>query len=161
MNDYDRREGPVDYNRSYTPPSVPQELAPAPLRWAYWVLIVAAVIMLCAGLVGFFGTGAEPVTEEPGAVKFNRYLIAGTNVIGTIIFSLTAPQLAQGSKIGRRVITATSCVVLFVIVAGYLIGVSGFFLILIPIFIATALVMMFRPSANAYIAEKAGDPSLD
>ncbi|MEY8577059.1 hypothetical protein AALI21_01950 [Corynebacteriaceae bacterium 6-324] len=160
MADYDRQQGPVDYNRKYTPPRVPQEVSPGPLRWAYWILVVAAVVMLCAGFIGIFGTGAEPV-EEPGAVKFNRYLLAGTNIIGAIVFSLVSPQLAQGSKLARRIITGTAVVVLFVVVAGFLIGVSGFFLIIIPVLLAAALLMMFRPSSNDYIAKKAGDPTWD
>ena len=161
MNEYDRQQGPVDYNRKYKAPRIPQETSPASLRWAYWVLVVAAVVMLCAGFIGIFGTGGEPEIEEPGAVKFNRYLIAGTNIIGAIIFSLFSPQLAQGSKVARRVITATAAVALFVIVAGFLIGVSGFFLVIIPILIAVAMVLMFRPAANDYISKKSGGPTWD
>ena len=67
MDNYDRRQGPVDYNRSYTPPRVPQEASPASLRWAYWALVAAAVVMLCAGLFGIFENGPEAGTDEPGA----------------------------------------------------------------------------------------------
>lgn len=161
MNDYDRQQGPVDYNRKYTAPRIPQETSPSSLRWSYWILVVAAVVMLCAGFIGIFGTGSEPAIEEPGAVTFNRYLIAGTNIVGAILFSLFSPQLAQGSKIARRVITVTAAVVLFVIVAGFLIGVSGFFLVIIPVLVAAALLMMFRPASNDYISKKAGDPTWD
>lgn len=161
MDDYDRWQGPVDYNRSYIPPRAPHEISPASLRWAYWVLVIAAVVMLCAGLFGIFESGPHAGVEEPSAVKFNRYLIAGINIAGAVVFSVTAPQLAQGSKVGRRVITGTAAVVLFVIVAGFVIGVSGFFLVLIPVFIAAALLLMFRPAANDFIAKKAGDPTWD
>ena len=139
MDDFDRRQGPVDYNRGYTPPRIPHEVSPASLRWAYWILVVAAVVMLCAGLFGIFGTGAEPVVEEP----------------------VTSPQLAQGSKLARRIITVTAAVVLFVIVAGFLIGVSGFFLVVIPVLVAAGLLLMFRPASNDFIAKKAGDPNWD
>lgn len=161
MDDFDRRQGPVDYNRGYTPPRIPHKVSPASLRWAYWILVVAAVVMLCAGLFGIFGTGAEPVVEEPGPVKFNRYLIAGINIVGAIIISVTSPQLAQGSKLARRIITVTAAVVLFVIVAGFLIGVSGFFLVVIPVLVAAGLLLMFRPASNDFIAKKAGDPNWD
>lgn len=161
MDDYDRRQGPVDYNRAYTPPRVPQEASPASLRWAYWALVAAAVVMLCAGLFGIFENGPESGMDEPGAVKFNRYLIAGVNIVGAIVFSVISPQLAQGSKLGRRIITVTAAIVLFIIVAGFLIGVSGFFLVIIPVLIAIALLLMFRPAANDFIAKKAGSPTWD
>ena len=94
-------------------------------------------------------------------MKFNRYWIAGVNIVGAIIFSVISPQLAQGSKLGRRIITVTAAIVLFIIVAGFLIGVSGFFLVIIPVLIAIALLLMFRPAANDFIAKKAGSPTWD
>ena len=59
------RPGPRDYNRAARNTLAKEGLDvwPRPLRWAYWVLVVSAVIMLVSGMVGIFGSGgpqAEP-----------------------------------------------------------------------------------------------------
>ena len=105
------RPGPRDYNRAARNTSAKESLDawPRPLRWAYWVLVVSAVIMLVSGMVGIFGSGgpqAEPQNAQVAEyLHSNRLFVAVTNSVGAILLALFAAQLAGGSKWARRIIT--------------------------------------------------------
>ena len=63
-----------DYNRAARNSSAKENLDawPRQLRWAYWVLVVSAVIMLVSGMVGIFGSGGPQV--EPQNAQVAEYL---------------------------------------------------------------------------------------
>ena len=99
------RPGPRDYNRAARNTSASQNLDawPRPLRWAYWVLVVSAVLMLVSGLVGIFGSGGPQVEpQNPQVAEYlhsNRLFVAVTNTVGAVVLALFAAQLASGSKL--------------------------------------------------------------
>ena len=65
MND---RPGPADYNRRPRRPKRQGEQDfstwPSQLRISYWVFVVAAVVMLTAGMVGLFGSYGSVTNPE-------------------------------------------------------------------------------------------------
>lgn len=98
--DKNYRPGPRDYNRPVHNITQDQDLStwPHPLRWAYWVLVVAAVIMLVSGMVGIFGGGGVQVEPSDSRiaeyVRSNRLFVSAFNIIGAIILALFSAQLA-------------------------------------------------------------------
>lgn len=152
------RPGPIDYNRAgRRAPKLGGPLSsPASLRWAYWIVVVAAIVMLTTGFVGFFGLGETGASaSESDVARVNRWFVAGTNVAASVILALTSASLANGSRLARRVIAVAIVISLFVNVAALVLGLVGLVLVIIPVLLAFALLFMFRPEANEFIAEKA------
>ena len=154
------RPGPRDYNRAARNSSANQNLDawPRPLRWAYWVLVVSAVLMLVSGMVGIFGSGGPEVEPSNAQVAeylhSNRLFVAVTNIIGAILLALFAAQLAGGSKWSRRIITAVIAFALFNNIAALALGIGGLGLLIIPIALIIALALVFQPQSTRFI--KAG-----
>ena len=142
------RPGPRDYNRAARNTSAKENLDawPRPLRWAYWVLVVSAVIMLVSGMVGIFGSGGPQVEPQNAQVAeylhSNRLFVAVTNAVGAILLALFAAQLAGGSKWARRIITALA------------LGIGGLGLLIIPITLIVALALLFQPQSNRFIKDR-------
>ena len=151
------RPGPRDYNRAARNSSANQNFDawPRPLRWAYWVLVVSAVLMLVSGMVVIFGSG-EPQVEPSNAqvaeyLHSNRLFVAVTNIIGAILLALFAAQLAGGSKWARRIITAVIAFALFTNIAALALGIGGLGLLIIPIALIIALALVFQPQSTRFI----------
>ena len=151
------RPGPRDYNRAARNSSANQNFDawPRPLRWAYWVLVVSAVLMLVSGMVVIFGSG-EPQVEPSNAqvaeyLHSNRLFVAVTNIIGAILLALFAAQLAGGSKWSRRIITAVIAFALFTNIAALALGIGGLGLLIIPIALIIALALLFQPQSTRFI----------
>ena len=154
------RPGPRDYNRAARNSSANQNLDmwPRPLRWAYWVLVVSAVIMLVSGMVGIFGSGgpqAEPQNAQVAEyLHSNRLFVAVTNAVGAILLALFAAQLAAGSKWARRIITVVIAFALFTNIAALALGIGGLGLLIIPITLLVALALLFQPQSNRFIKDR-------
>ncbi len=159
------RPGPIDYNRSASSrkAAVSESGAgdqwPKPLQWAYYILMLACVLMLVASFMGFFGTGnpAEKPTEVSEGWQYfsrNKAYVAGANLIGAIVIGVLSPQLAQRSRISRRILVAAIALLAFVNIAAVLIGVGGLFLLLIVVLTVSAGLMMYRPASNRFIRAK-------
>ena len=147
--DKNQRPGPRDYNRPVQNITQEQDLSvwPRPLQWAYWVLVVAAVIMLVSGMVGIFGGGGEQMDPSDSRVaeyvRSNRLFVAVFNIIGAIILALFSAQLANGSKWARRFN-----------IAALALGISGLGLLVIAVTLLIAVVLLFRPQSNRFIAHR-------
>ncbi|MDY3128071.1 MAG: hypothetical protein SOW59_08135 [Corynebacterium sp.] len=161
MNDDNQRPGPIDYNRRRKAPPVGGQQLPRALRWAYWLFIAVSICMVCAGLVGIFGLGVQPEIAQPGPVRFNTLLVAWTNIVLAVVFSLFAPQVPSGSRFVRRLITGAVIVALFMNIAAFLIGIAGLVLIVIPVLLALCLLFMYRPEVNDFLAQQSGQPRWD
>ena len=154
------RPGPRDYNRAARNTSAKESVDawPRPLRWAYWVLVVSAVIMLVSGMVGIFGSGGPQVEPQNAQVAeylhSNRLFVAVTNAVGAILLALFAAQLASGSKWARRIITAVIAFALFTNIAALALGIGGLGLLIIPITLIVALALLFQPQSNRFIKDR-------
>ena len=154
------RPGPRDYNRAARNTSAKENLDawPRQLRWAYWVLVVSAVIMLVSGMVGIFGSGGPQVEPQNAQVAeylhSNRLFVAVTNAVGAILLALFAAQLASGSKWARRIITAVIAFALFTNIAALALGIGGIGLLIIPITLIVALALLFQPQSNRFIKDR-------
>lgn len=157
------RPGPYDYNRRGHPgggkgPGFGLAASPAPLAWAYWILIAAAIILLTSGLVGLFGTGAAQPTDIPAEqaeyLRSNRRFLAIANTIAAIVLGCVVPQMANGSRWGRRIAAAVMGIAAFLNIAAIALQVGGMFLLIIPVLLAIAAWLMFRPSANQFLRER-------
>lgn len=154
------RPGPRDYNRAARNTSAKESLDawPRPLRWAYWVLVVSAVIMLVSGMVGIFGSGGPQVEPQNAQVAeylhSNRLFVAVTNAVGAILLALFAAQLASGSKWARRIITAVIAFALFTNIVALALGIGGLGLLIIPITLIVALALLFQPQSNRFIKDR-------
>ena len=154
------RPGPRDYNRAARNTSAKESLDawPRPLRWAYWVLVVSAVIMLVSGMVGIFGSGGPQVEPQNAQVAeylhSNRLFVAVTNAVGAILLALFAAQLAGGSKWARRIITVVIAFALFTNIAALALGIGGLGLLIIPITLLVALALLFQPQSNRFIKDR-------
>ena len=141
--------GPFDYNRASRKDSRWEgTVCPPSLRWAYWVLVAAAVVMLTSGLVAFFGG------QSAGMPAGDQLFVAVSNVVGALVIAVAAAQLSGGNKWARRVCTTAAALCIFFNVAALALGVGGIALLLIPILLAVAILLMFRPTANEFIREQ-------
>ena len=154
------RPGPRDYNRAARNTSASQNLDawPRPLRWAYWVLVVSAVIMLVSGMVGIFGGGGEQMEPSDSRiaeyVRSNRLFVSVFNIIGAILLALFSAQLANGSKWARRIISVVIAIALFFNIAALALGIGGLGLLIIAVTLLIAVVLLFRPQSNRFIAHR-------
>ncbi len=154
------RPGPRDYNRAARNTSAKENLDawPRQLRWAYWVLVVSAVIMLVSGMAGIFGSGGPQVEPQNAQVAeylhSNRLFVAVTNSVGAILLALFAAQLASGSKWARRIITAVIAFALFTNIVALALGIGGLGLLIIPITLIVALALLFQPQSNRFIKDR-------
>lgn len=150
------RPGPRDYNRPTRPAQeVDPNHAPAVLRWAYWVLVVAAIVMLTSAMVGIFGeAGSQHLPASEAVAEYlrtNRYFVAISNMVAAVIIALIAAQLTTGSRWPRRIITVVIAFTLFSNIAALALGVGGLALLFIPMLLMVALVLLYRPAANRFI----------
>lgn len=158
--DKNHRPGPRDYNRPVQHTTQDQDLSvwPRPLQWAYWVLVVAAVIMLVSGMVGIFGGGGEQMEPSDSRiaeyVRSNRLFVSVFNIIGAILLALFSAQLANGSKWARRIISVVIAIALFFNIAALALGIGGLGLLIIAVTLLIAVVLLFRPQSNRFIAHR-------
>lgn len=154
------RPGPADHNRRPRRPKKQGEQDfstwPSQLRIAYWVCVIAAIVMLTAGMVGLFGsytsvTNAQLSPEQVDYIRFNTRFAAISNVVSAVVIAACSAQLASGSIWARRIITAVSAYIMFVSIAALIAGVGGLLLLLIPIALLVAIYFLFHPDSTAFI----------
>ena len=94
--DKNQRPGPRDYNRPVQNTTQDQDLSvwPRPLQWAYWVLVVAAVIMLVSGMVGIFGGGGEQI--EPADSHIAEFV--RSNRLFVSVFNLSLIHISEPTR---------------------------------------------------------------
>ncbi|APT91826.1 hypothetical protein CPHO_01670 [Corynebacterium phocae] len=147
---------PPDYNRPAARKKAPISLDawPRPLRWAYWVFVLAAIVMTVSGLVGWFDH-PEPATGAWAEYfQNNRHFVAGANLVAAVIISVLAPQLSRAMKHARTGLAAVVFISCFFNIAAIAVGVGGLMLVVIVVLLLTATVLMYRPQANEFIRER-------
>ncbi|MDO5033110.1 tellurium resistance protein TerC [Corynebacterium sp.] len=140
-----------------TSPASGTDSQPTPLRFAYWVFVVGSVVMLTSGMVGIFGTDAYAPhlsAQQQDFLHRNTLFASVSNIVGALVISSCAAQLAGGGKWSRRVITVVSAYIMFVNIAAMAIGVGGLFLLAIPMVLMVGIFLMFRPACNEYVRER-------
>lgn len=135
---------------------------PAPLAWAYWILIAVAVVLLTSGFVGLFGTGGadtgsvDPDLSADAAAYLERNwrFVAVANTVCAVALGCLVPQMASGSQWGRRIVAGVMGLACLVNIGAIALGVGGMALLVIPVLMAVAALLMFRPAANSFVQEK-------
>lgn len=143
-----QRPGPADYNRPAAPARQEVTECPLSLRWAYWVFVVAAVVMLVSVLAAVFGP-----SDIDSFTRTNRTFVAVTNGIGAVALVFAAALLPRGSGRARILAAVVVALVSFCDVAAVAIGVGGMALVAIPVLLVAGTYLMFRPAANAFVRQ--------
>lgn len=146
---------PDDPNRRPRVSSGDPSNLPRPLAWGYYLCVVAAVIMVLAGLImltsGYSGDGG--VSQEIiDAYLRNVNFIGIFNIIAGLLIAALAAQLKTGGKVSRRVLAGVIGLALFFNIAAFAIQVGGFSHVVIVLLLIIALLMMFRADSNRYFA---------
>lgn len=146
---------PHDYNRRPAGRREPLDVSvwPKDLRWAYWVFVAAAIVMVVSALAGFFATDSSS-GEAAEFLRSNRTFVAWSNLIGAIVIAFIAPQLARPMKHARSVLAAVTGLSAFCNIAAVAIGAGGLFLIAIVIFLVAGTYLMYRPDPNVFVRER-------
>lgn len=144
---------PNDPNRRYNAPGGHQW--PGALRTAFRLLVVAAVLMLLAGMMLLaegFPDGADEAFRE--AFMRNMRVAAWSNIVLSLALGGAAAYLERGSKVARRWAAVFAAAAIFVNVAAFALKVTSWVSFVIVLLLAVALWTMFRPAVNAYVDGK-------
>ena len=149
---------PDDPNRGprRTPSAAGSDTWPAPLKWGYYVSVAAAILMVVTGMVGLannHGASPEASAEVIAAFHRNMRFIGVYNIIAGLTVAALAAQLKSGDRVFRRVLAGVFALSIFFNIAAFAIQVSGLAAVVICVLLGVAAVMIFRPDANAYMAQ--------
>lgn len=147
---------PNDPNRRYRGP-VGEEW-PASLRIGYWLLLLAAVLMLVNSFLMLRAgvpTGLDP--EISRTVVMNYRVVAWGNIILALCLTACAAYFERGSKTSRRVASVVVLLTIFLNFAGFFVGIAGFGAFVIVALLGFGVFFIFRPAANAFVDERSGD----
>lgn len=134
------------------------ETAPASLKWAYWLLIAAAVLMLATGLILLkAGVPADIAPDVRDNFRTNLRIVASGNMVLGVCLTAAASFFERGSKPARRWAAGFVLLTIFLNFAGFFVGVIGWVAFVIVVLVSFGMFAAFRPAANAYVAEKSGD----
>ncbi|WP_291313279.1 hypothetical protein [Corynebacterium sp. UBA2622] len=145
--------GANDPNRRYDVPA--GETWPAPLRLAFRLLVIAAVLMLLSGmmmLAGGFPDGADEAFRDVFMLNM-RFAAVGDILLGLGIGGCAA-YLERGSRAARRWAAVLAAAGIFLNIAAFALKVSSWASFVIVLILAVAAWFMFRPASNAYIDVK-------
>lgn len=127
---------------------------PVQLRWGFVLILVGAVLMLLTALLQL--TGGYPGDPDADYDVINYFMrnlrfTAYGNILAAVILTVLATRLRSGNKVARRWITGVIVLVCALNIVSYLLGIAGFGSVLIMVLLILALLMIFRPSSNAFI----------
>lgn len=145
---------PDDINRRYRPSQRDLTGVPRSITWGRGLLVATAILMVFSGLLLVTATPPEHLEVDPEAVRTvrrNLVFVGVVDLVAGIMVALLSPQLRRGSRSSRRWL-------LGVIVLAALVNLLSFVVLREPLSLAliTALLMvsgvvMFQPSATAYV----------
>ncbi|MDR7328432.1 hypothetical protein [Corynebacterium guangdongense] len=127
---------------------------PVQLRWGFLLILGTAVLMIATGLVQL--TGGFPGNPDADyayiqSYMFNLRFTAVWNITAAVILALLAAQLRTGHKLARRWLAAVITLTSMLNLISFLLNVTGFAGILILVLLVLALLLLFRPSSNAFM----------
>lgn len=130
---------------------------PKALRAGFYVLVVASIVMILAGLIlatsGYRGSPTEPAEFQNAVVRNQRVLAMFNMVLGLVVATL-ASQLRHGAKVSRRWLLGCIFVgVVFNLVA-FIFKAAGPGMALVPILLAIGGLLIYRPSVNAFVEQR-------
>ncbi|AWB83290.1 hypothetical protein [Corynebacterium liangguodongii] len=125
--------------------------APGELRAAYWLAVVAAVLMLVTGMVllsvGFPEGAAE---EARAAFMRNMRVAAFGNIALAIGLAVSAPLVSARVRGARAWASVCIAGAIFLNVAAFFMRVTSWASFAVVIVLTLSLFFMFRPAVNAY-----------
>lgn len=147
---------PNDRNRRYHSTAGPTW--PGSLRAAYYVALVAAVLLLLSSML-MLASGApkDAGAEFAQAFATNMRIVAWTDILLGLIVAGCAAFFERGSKGARRLFAAAVAIAVFVNLAGFFVGVAGWSAFAVTLLLVAALFFAFRPAANAFVDARSGD----
>ncbi|MCP1388045.1 hypothetical protein M5J20_07550 [Corynebacterium sp. TA-R-1] len=147
---------PNDRNRRYT--DGPAEAWPESLRIGYWLVLLAAIVMLLTSMLMFkVGVPAEIDPDLRGSFTSNMRIVAVGNIVLALALAAFASYFERGSKNARRWASGMIGLTIFLNFAGFYVGVSGWSAFVIVVLLGLAVFFMFRPAANAFVDHRSGD----
>lgn len=148
------RNDPDDLNRRYRPSERDRSGVPRTITWGYYLLVGIAILMVVTSLFLFSVESEQPGALNPDAattVKNNLMFVGITNLLGGILIAALAPQLSKGSRSSRRWLLGVILLATLLNLLSFVILREPFSLALIAALLMIAGVMVFQPSATAYI----------
>lgn len=156
---------PNDKNRRYSGEATKHW--PRPLRTAYYLVVVSAVLMIVIGLMTLTKGVPDRLPDTwmiEGAdealidrFRFNLRVFAWGNIALAVLLAISAAYFPKGSKTARRVAAAGVAAAVFLNAVGLFIGVAGWASIAVVVLLIVALFVMFRPAANRFVDTRSGD----
>ncbi|QYH20332.1 hypothetical protein JKI95_05490 [Corynebacterium aquatimens] len=145
-----------DPNRRYT--GGPSEAWPGSLRIGYWLVLIAAVMMLLTGML-MLSAGAPEEIDAETLKQFttNMRIVAVGNIVLGLGLTALASYFERGSKQARRWASGLIGLTIFLNFAGFYVGVSGWATFAIVVLLGLAVFFMFRPAANSFVDHRSGD----
>ncbi len=127
---------------------------PGQLRWGFALILVTAVLMIATSLLQL--TGGFPGNPDADyafieSYMFNLRITAVWNIVAALVMALLAVRLRTGHKPARRWLAAVIALTSAVNLMSFLLSVTGFAGILIMVLLILALLLIFRPSSNAFV----------
>ncbi|MGP6174803.1 hypothetical protein [Corynebacterium sp. A21] len=148
------KNDPNDLNRGYRPTQRDLGGLPRSLSWGYYLLVVIAILMVVTSL--FLMTTqpsneAELSAETVQMIKRNLTFVGALNLIAGILIAALAPQLKSGSRGSRRWLLGVIVFAALANLLSFVILREPFSLSLIAALLMISGVVIFQPSATAYI----------
>ena len=118
---------------------------------ARWVFIIAAVLMVLAGLIlaSAHYTGHED-SDFIHAWERNMRIVGIANVLLGCAIGFTVAPMSAGNRRARVVLIALTAGGIALNIMAFVIHVGGFVLALIAVLLAIAVMCMVQPSARSY-----------
>lgn len=127
---------------------------PVQLRWGFVLILVTAVLMIATSLLQL--TGGFPGNPDADyayieSYMFNLRVTAVWNIAAAVVMALLAARLRVGDKVARRWLAAAIALTSAMNLISFLLSVTGIVGILIMVLLVLALLLLFRPTSNAFI----------
>ncbi|QGU06355.1 hypothetical protein COCCU_01980 [Corynebacterium occultum] len=148
------RNDPNDLNRRYRPTERDRSGVPLPIAWGYYLLVGIAILMVVTSLFLFSARPPDPGalgSEAATAVRNNLAFVGVLNLVAGILISALAPQLKKGSRDSRRWLLGVIIIATLLNLISFVILREPFSLALVAALLMISGVVIFQPSATAYI----------
>lgn len=132
---------------------------PPALRVAYWLIMVAAVLMVLMALLMLQAGVPEGLdTQVVASFRTNMRIVAASNIVLALCLTTCAAYFQRGSRPARRWAGLFVGLAVFVNFAGFFVQVASWAAIFIVVVLVIAIFASFRPAANAFVDERSGNP---
>lgn len=132
---------------------------PPALRVAYWLIMVAAVLMVLMALLMLQAGVPEGLdTQVVASFRTNMRIVAASNIVLALCLAACAVYVQRGSRLARRWAGLFVGLAVFVNFAGFFVQVASWAAIFIVVLLVIAIFALFRPAANAFVDERSGNP---